>query len=111
MNKDLEAVCVALDNLASAVITAWGGDTTVNDSAGWPGPAVTRHELANHALALAADIRSIDCDSIDSEIQNFVQDIPRRLQVLQGNTVPQMFGGNCGQAIPAYITRSTWGQA
>jgi hypothetical protein len=52
---------------------------------------------------LAADIRSTDKDSIDPAVLKLIQDVPRRLQILQGNTVPQMFGGNGGQAIPAYI--------
>lgn len=104
MNIDLESVCVALDTLASGVTNAWGADTTVLENAGWSGAAVTRHELANLARSLAADIRSTDCDAVPPETLKLVQDIPRRLQLVQAHTIPQMFAGNCGQAIPAYIT-------
>jgi hypothetical protein len=68
------------------------------------GAAVTRHELANLAQTLAADIRSTDSDAVDAETLKFIKDIPRRLQLIQTQTVPQMFAANCGQAIPAYIT-------
>ncbi len=104
MHKDLETACAALDALATAVTNAWGADTTACENFGWFAPAVTRHELADLARTLAADIRSTDADSLDTGAVKLVQDIPRRLTVLQGNTVPQMFGGNGGQAIPAYIS-------
>lgn len=103
MHKDLEAVCAALDTLATAVTNAWGSDTTVTEGVGWMGPAVTRHDLAATARTLAEDIRSAGPDSLEGSALKLVQELPRRLQALQANTVPQMFGGNGGQAIPAYF--------
>ena len=103
MNKDLEAACVALDNLAQAVLAAWGGDTTATESFGWFAPAVTRHDLADLAKNLATDIRSTQTETLESNIQKLVTDLPRRIQLLQAQSVPQMFSGNGGQAIPAYI--------
>ena len=104
MNKDLDNACQALDALATAVTNAWGADTTACENFGWFAPAVTRHDLADLARNLAADIRSTDSETIDPTALKLVQDLPRRLQVLQGNTVPQMFGANGGQAIPAYVS-------
>ena len=104
MNKDLDNACQALDALATAVTNAWGADTTACENFGWFAPAVTRHDLADLARNLATDIRSTDSETIDPTALKLVQDLPRRLQVLQGNTVPQMFGGNSGQAIPAYVS-------
>ena len=95
---------MALDTLANAIINAWGADTTVCESVGWFAPAVTRHDLAEMAKALAIDLRSTDGTAIPSDSMKLIQDLPRRLQILQSNTVPQMFGGNGGQAIPAYLS-------
>jgi len=104
LHKDLEPTCVALDALATAVTNAWGVDTTACENLGWFAPAVTRHDLANLALTLAADIRSTDTDSLDTSTVNLIQDLPRRLQILLANTVPHMFTADSGQAIPAYIS-------
>ena len=104
MNDDIENVCVALDTLATAIINAWGADTTACENFGWFAPAVTRHDLAEIAKSLAMDLRSTDGTAISSDSLKLIQDLPRRLQILQSNTVPQMFGGNGGQAIPAYLS-------
>lgn len=104
MNKDLENACVALDALATAVTNAWAADVTACESFGWFAPAVTRHDLADLAKNLAADIRSTESESVDPAALKLLQDVPHRLQVLLTSTVPQMFGGNGGQAIPAYIS-------
>ena len=104
MHKELEAVSSALDALATAVINAWGSDATMTDGIGWFAPTITRHELAGIAKSLAADIRSTDAEVVDDSIQTLVRDLPRRLKILRANTVPQMYSGNGGQAIPAYIS-------
>lgn len=104
MNSEIESVCVALENLATAVINAWGADSTVCENFGWFAPAVTRHELAEVARDLASDLRLAGGATIPPSSKKLIQDLPRRLQVLQSNTVPQMFGGNGGQAIPAYLS-------
>jgi hypothetical protein len=104
MADEIEEVCKALDNLAAAVISAWGADSTACENFGWFAPAVTRHELAEIAKTLAVDIRSTEGVTPPSTAMKLIQDLPRRLQVLQSNTVPQMFGGNGGQAIPAYLS-------
>lgn len=104
MNQHLENACSALDGLATTVVNTWGSDGTVGDSVGWFAPTVTRHDLADLARKLAADIRSAAVEELDEELEKTIADLPRRLQVLQSNTVPQMFGGNAGQAIPAYVS-------
>jgi hypothetical protein len=104
LNEDLENVCTALDALATAVTNAWGSDVTMTEGFGWFAPAITRHDLAGLARTLASDIRSTGADSLDSSVLPLVQDVPRRLQLLQVHTVPQIFGGNGGQAIPAYTS-------
>lgn len=103
MHKDLQLICTALEALAVAVTNAWGGDTTVCENWGWFGPAVTRQDLAQVARSLAEDIQTTGAEELDGPWLSFVQDVPHRLSILQGNTVPQMFSGNGGQAIPAYL--------
>lgn len=103
MQKELDATCTALDALATAVINGWGSDSTITEVLGWYGPAVTRHELAALARGLARDIRATDADGLDGAVLKLVQELPQRLQVLQANTVPYMYNGNGGQAIPAYV--------
>lgn len=103
MHKDLEAVCTALDGLATGVTNTWGSDATMTDGLGWFAPTITRHELAHLARSLASDLRSTGVEELGDSLLPLVQDIPRRIQILQGNTVPQMFnGGNSGQAVSAY---------
>jgi hypothetical protein len=102
MNQQIESACVALDALATAVVTAWGADNTLNENFGWHSPAVTRQELAGMASSLAADIRSTEANEYSQEMAKLIQDLPRRIQLLQSNTVPQLFSGNAGQAVPAY---------
>lgn len=104
MHEDLESVCASLETIAVAVTNAWGGDTTVCENWGWYGPAVTRHELGRVARSLAEDIQTTGVNELDGPTLKWVHDIPRRLSILQVNTVPQMFGGNGGQAIPAYLS-------
>ena len=103
MDKDLEAACVALDGVAQAIMNVWGGETTSTESFGWFSPAVTRTDLAELAQSLAADIRSTQAEALDPKLNKLVVDLPRRLQILQANTIPQIPSGNGGQAISAYI--------
>ncbi len=69
-------------------------------------PALTRHDLAGMASKLSEDIRNLNVGTIEiNEAQKqLIIDLPRRLQSLQGNTVPQFYSSNAGQAVPAYIT-------
>jgi hypothetical protein len=103
MHQKLEAVCVALDKLAESIVNVWGDDRTYNEAFGWSGPALNRHELASVAYALASDIRETQADTIPEAMTGFINDLPRRINVLQTSTVPQFPGGNMGQAIPAYL--------
>jgi hypothetical protein len=102
MHKDYEAICKALDALATAVKTGWTGDQTFCEVWGWNCPAVTRHDMAALASRLAQDIRDAQPDSIPAGLQGLLTDTPRRLQLLQTSTVPQFWGGNNGPAVAAY---------
>lgn len=103
MDKDLEAACVALEGVAQTLMNVWGGDTTYTESFGWFAPAVTRSDLAELAQSLAVEIRSTQAETLDPKIKKLVLDLPRRLQVLQAQTIPQIPSGSGGQAIAAYV--------
>lgn len=103
MNDELEKACDALDAFATQVINTWGSDSIMTEAVGWHSPALTRHDLAALPRLLARDLRASAPQTTDDEVATLIRDIPRRLQVLQGNTVPQMFGGNSPQAVPAYV--------
>jgi hypothetical protein len=104
MDKRLEAACAALDDLAKTILNMWTEERIYTEALGWMGPAINRHELASIASNLSDDIRSVAVESVSESIENFLNDIPRRIQVLEANTLPQMINGNGGQAIPAYLT-------
>lgn len=102
MHKDYEAICKALDALATTVKTGWSGDQTFCEVWGWNCPAITRHDAAALASRLAQDIRDAQPDAVPTALQAAIADTPRRLQTLQTSTVPQFWGGNNGPAVAAY---------
>ncbi len=104
MHKDLETLCVALDQLAAAVLSGWNGDQIFTEAFGWNCAAVTRHDMAAVATQLAADIRDIKSDVLDPALLKLAQDCPRRLNILKSQTIQQFWGGNSGQATAAYMT-------
>lgn len=103
MHKSLEAACVALDGLSTAITNGWSGDTTFTETWGWNCPALTRHDMAAMPKRLAKRIRDKGDEEIDANLLPQIIDLPRRLQVLQSSTVPQLFGGNCPAASTAII--------
>ena len=103
MNDELAKACEALDLFATQVTNAWGNDSTMTDAIGWHSPALTRHDLAALPKLLARDLRNAGPETTDEPTAVLIRDIPRRLQILQANTLPQMFGGNSPQAVPAYV--------
>lgn len=103
MNNDIQQLCDALETLATATKNAWGNDSLLVEAIGWNAPPLTRHDLASLPSILARDIRAADPETIDEETLTFIRDCPRRLQLLQAHTLPQMFSGNSPQAVPAFI--------
>lgn len=103
MHKSLEAVCVALETLSTAITNGWAGDTTFTETWGWNCPALTRHDMAALPRRLATRLQDKGAEEIDPILLPQINDLPRRLQVLQSVTVPQLFGGNCSVASTAII--------
>ncbi len=103
MDKDLELLCQSLDTLAAAILAGWAGDQTFNETWGWNCPAVTRQDMAASASELAKEIRNSAPETIDPLNLALVKDYPRRLLHMQGTTIPQFWGGNCGPATTVYL--------
>lgn len=108
MHEALEAACTALDNLGAAALNGWGDDRPLNEGLGWFAPAITRQGLSNIPKMLAIKIRSVGADTIDSGALASIKAIPKRLALIQSNTIPQMYNGNAGQAVPAYLATLDW---
>jgi hypothetical protein len=102
VHKDLDALCSSLDALATAVRAGWTGDQTFCEAWGWNCPSITRHDLAAIADRLSLDIRNANPDLLPEREAKQVSDFPRRLQLLQTHTLPQLWGGNNGVAVSAY---------
>jgi hypothetical protein len=103
MNENLDALCQSLDAIALSITSGWSGEQTFCEAWGWNCPAVTKHDAAAIATSLAAEIRAADIDEIDEATEEFIDDLPRTLKVVQTNTIPQFWGGNNGAAYAAYL--------
>lgn len=103
MHESLEAVCDALDELASVVTSAWTDNRTLAEVYGWHHPALTRQDLASLAKDLADKIRESAPIEVEEGLLIRLADAPRKLKLLYPTTIPHMFNGNGHQAVPAYI--------
>lgn len=103
MHKDLLALCLALDALASSTKSGSSETRTFADIYGWNFLSITHHDAAAVASNLATAIRSAKIDKLDAATERNVADFARRVQYLQAHTLPQFFGGNALQAVPAYL--------
>jgi hypothetical protein len=108
MDKTLEEVCAALDELGDFVSSRNTDARLLVEVQGWHSPAITREELADIPKALARQIHKADIDEIPEELQTSLEDVPNKLELVQKHTVAQFFGGNAHQAIPAYMTTIQW---
>lgn len=108
MNEELETLCDSLEELSEAVEKGWNDNRTLNEAFGWHHPAVNRHELAFLPRSLAAKIRSSNLEVEDDDFLEVVDGIPQKIEMLKSRTLPQFYGGNGNQAIPAYLTTLSW---
>jgi hypothetical protein len=108
MHKVLESVCDSLDGLAQVVLRGWTDDRSLKEVHGWNQPALTRHDLAGIASGLADRIRRANVEEVDESVAKALAEVPRRLQLLHGDTVPNLFNGHGHQAAPAYMAALNW---
>lgn len=94
MHKSLEVVCASLETLSVSITNGWNGETTFIETWGWNCPALTRHDLAALPRRLVKRIQDSGAEEIDATLLPQINDMPRRLQLMQNSTVPQLWGGN-----------------
>lgn len=108
MNDELEVLCDSLEGLSLAVEKGWSDKRTLNEAFGWHHPAIDRHELAFLPRSLASKIRSSGLETDDDDFIAIVDGMPQKIDMLKTKTLPQFYGGNGHQAIPAYLTTLSW---
>lgn len=108
MNKTLEDIADALDEVSSDIIKGWGGDNTLKERWGFQYPALTRQDLAGVADILAQKIRGYSRDDVPEAVEESVIDAAKQIRLLKSDTIPQFYSGNGWQAVPAYMATLTW---
>lgn len=108
MNKTLEEIADALDEVSAAIIKAWGGENTLKENWGFHHPALTRYDLSEIAEILAGKIRKYDRDDLPEEVENLVVNAARQVRLLISDTIPHFYSGNGSQAVPAYMATISW---
>ena len=108
MNKTLEEIADALNEVSEAIIKGWGGDSTLKENWGFQHPALTRHDLAEVADILAEKIRECDRDDVPEAVEKSVINAAKQIRLLVSDTIPSFYSGNGWQAIPAYMTTLAW---
>lgn len=108
MNEEIENLCKALDTLGDSVENGWSDKRSLIEAFGWHHPALGKTELAYLPRSLSEKIRKVNLQTDDESFLQVIEDIPRKLELLRTNTLPQFFSGNGHQAIPAYITTLNW---
>lgn len=108
MNKTLEGIAEALDEVSAAIIKGWGGDNTLKENWGFHHPALTRQDLAEMADILAEKIREYDKDDVPDVVEKSVANAASQIRLLMSDTIPHFYSGNGSQAVPAYLTTLVW---
>ncbi|MGF6732016.1 hypothetical protein OKW50_004161 [Paraburkholderia youngii] len=104
VHEVLEALRVELDAIAEAVKNSSAENRPVNvvtPGAGVPG--VDRAELVERANSLAETIRVLGPSELNAEDETYYREFVQRLTLLKGNSIPNFWNGNGGQAVPAYL--------
>jgi len=108
MNKTLEGIADALDEVSAAIIKGWGGDNTLKENWGFHHPALTRQDLAEMADILAEKIRKYNRNDVPEAVEKSVINAAKQIRLLMSETIPHFYTGNGWQAVPAYMTTLTW---
>lgn len=108
MEKNLDELCNALDDLAQTVLNSSNEDRVLKIAFGWTHPLLTRHDLAEIPKNLSINIRKLEIEEIDDELIKLISLIPERLKQMYSDIIPYMFNGNGQQAIPAYLSTLQW---
>ena len=104
MDQNFEPLVKALDALGAAIIAiSPTHQPTLLATHGWNQPALNLADLAGFATRLATEIRDYGLEGISDSDQALVIDYAARLDAFRTTSVPQFWGGNGPQSIPAYV--------
>ncbi len=102
MHSAFEEICKRLDQIVTNVGSAIPNDEPFNQSHGWNQAGVARTDLVEAASEIAKWIRERD-PKTPGPMEKRVTDFWRRLDYLRDHTIPQLWGGNGINAVPAYF--------
>ena len=108
MNDTLELVCDGLEDIADFVIAQNPGQQELTSALGWHSPAITLEELSHIPRSLSSQIRNAEISDVTEELKASLESIPNKLELLKVHTIPQFWGNNSPQSIPAYMTTIQW---
>ena len=86
MNKSLENLCDALEDLSTALVNGWSSDSTLSENWGnWTFPNLNRHELAAIPLNISDNIRALNIDVIDESLEAKITNAIKKLIITKIN--------------------------
>ena len=104
MDKAFDPLVESLDVIAAAIVAISPTDTnTLNRTHGWNQVGLTLLDVAGYATRFALDVRERGADEVDNEGAAALTDLAAQLDHFRSSSVPQFWGPNGVQAIPAYI--------
>ena len=104
MDKAFDQLVESLDVIAAAIVAISPTDTnTLNKTHGWNQVGLTLLDVAGYATRFALDIRERGADEVDNEGAAALTNLAAQLDHFRSSSVPQFWGANGVQAIPAYI--------
>lgn len=97
----LNEISGALDALGNQALSIVGDDRQFSEIWGWNMPAINRQQFADYLKSPVSYIQKMSEKSIESEEVNLLRQYPSRIAFFQGNTLPNLPGGN---AFHVYLT-------
>lgn len=102
MNEALADIQKRLTSIITQMRSAVSSDEPFGNAHGnWSFPGLTRSELIEEAQSIIDDINDFGVNDL-GENEAIIKDYSRRLQHLEQQTIPNIWG-NANQAVPAYL--------
>lgn len=108
MDKSLEKVCLALDELAKKLLTITTDDRTMTELYGWNCPALTRHDISNLVNNISNRIKENDINILDEILLKEILKIPLRINIFLTTTFPQLSNSNFLNAMTSLTALIDW---
>ncbi len=94
MNTELEAVCVALDQLGDALVASFPDARALSEQHGWNMPNVSGADLSRAAKSLSTTLRTFAPSKIEPVTSMQLSEIIQRMNYFRINVIPNGQGGN-----------------